>query len=281
GVPLISVLNLDRLNSRNDPMPDGIFDYIEGFTVISSHARIIFPVLEPFGWALDSLAFPWSPQELKDRYVYYPLYDTIKEIDKTYANLDRYIISGRAKGQSASEISLNAFNIPPGSVTVTAGGQLLTENVDYIIDYNLGTVRIINQGLLQSGVPINVQYENNAGFGIQQRNFLGLRLDYLAKNTARESLSLGASIVRLSERPYFSKTLYNEDPIRNTMYGLDFNYYTESQRITNWLNKLPFYNTNELSSVTAYREGASLKPGHPPQIGRKDAGMVFIDDFEF
>lgn len=280
GVPLISVLNLDRLNSRNDPMPDGIFDYIEGFTVISSQARIIFPVLEPFGRALDSLAFQGSPQDLKDRYVYYPLYDTIKEIAKTYANLDRYIISGRAKGQSASEISLNAFNIPPGSVTVTAGGQLLTENVDYIIDYNLGTVRIINQGLLQSGVPINVQYENNAGFGIQQRNFLGLRLDYLAKNTARESLSLGASIVRLSERPYFSKTLYNEDPIRNTMYGLDFNYYTESQRITNWLNKLPFYNTNELSSVTAYGEGAYLKPGHPPQIGRKDAGMVFIDDFE-
>lgn len=280
GVPLISVLNLDRLNTRNDPMPDGVFDYIEGFTVMSQQARIIFPVLEPFGRALDSLGFAGSAQDLKDRYVYYPLYDTIKEIAKTYANLDRYIIQGRAKGQSTSEISLNAFNIPQGSVTVTAGGQLLTENVDYTIDYNLGSVRIINQGILQSGVPINVQYENNAGFGIQQRNFLGVRLDFLAKNTARESLSLGASMVRLSERPYFTKTLYNEDPIRNTMYGLDFNYYTESQSITNWLNKLPFYNTSELSSVTAYGEGAYLKPGHPPQIGKKEAGMVFIDDFE-
>lgn len=280
GVPLISVLNLDRLNSRNDPMPDGVFDYIEGFTVISNQARIIFPVLEPFGRALDSLAFDGSPQDLKDRYVYYPLYDTIKEIAKTYANLDRYIISGRAKGQSASEISLNAFNVPQGSVTVTAGGQMLTENVDYIIDYNLGSVRIINEGILRSGVPVNVQYENNAGFGIQQRNFLGLRLDFLAKNSARESLSLGASLVRLSERPYFTKTLYNEDPIRNTMYGLDFNYYTEAPRITRLLNRLPFYTTNEMSTVTAYGEGAFLKPGHPPQIGKNESGMVFIDDFE-
>ncbi len=86
GVPLLSLLNLDRLNARNDPLPDGVFDYIEGFTVRSDQARIIFPLLEPFGRDLDSVAFAGAPQDLKDRYVYYPLYDTIKEIAKTYSN---------------------------------------------------------------------------------------------------------------------------------------------------------------------------------------------------
>ena len=280
GIPLITLLNLDRLNARSDPMPDGVFDYLENFTVISSQARIIFPLLEPFGRDLDSTAFAGASQDLKDKYIYYPLYDTIKEIAKTYSNLDRYIISGSAKGQSTSEISLNAFNVPPGSVTVTAGGQLLRENVDYTIDYNLGSVRIINEGILSAGLPIDVQYENNAGFGIQQRNFLGLRLDYIAKATARESLTLGASMVRLGERPFFTKTSYNEDPIKNTMYGVDFNYYTESPRLTRWLDKLPFYNTVESSSITAYGEGAVLKPGHPAQIGRGESGLIFIDDFE-
>lgn len=280
GVPLITILNLDRLNARNDPLPDGVFDYLEGFTVISSQARVIFPLLEPFGRDLDSAAFSGSSQAIKDQYVYYPLYDTIKEIAKTFANLDRYIISGYAKGQSTQEISLGAFNVPPGSVTVTSGGQVLRENVDYTIDYNLGSVRILNNAILNSGIPVQVQYENNAGFGIQQRNFLGLRLDYLAKQTARESLTIGASMVRLGERPFFTKTSYNEDPIRNTMYGADFSYNTQSPRLTRWLDKLPFYNTTEMSTITAYGEAALLKPGHAVQIGKGNSGLIFIDDFE-
>jgi cell surface protein SprA len=222
GVPLISLLNLDRLNARNDPLPDGVFDYIEGFTIQSQQARIIFPYLEPFGRDLEAVAFSTSSPDIKQKYIYYPLYDTIKEIAKTYANLDRYIISGYAKGQSTSEISLGAFNVPQGSVSVTAGGQVLVENQDYLVDYNLGTVKIINQAILNAGLPVNVQFENNAGYGMQQRNFMGLRLDYMAKQTAREQLSIGASLVRLGERPFFTKTSYNEDPIRNTMYGASY-----------------------------------------------------------
>ncbi|HEX6181464.1 MAG TPA: cell surface protein SprA, partial [Chitinophagaceae bacterium] len=279
GQPLIRVLNLDRLNTRSDPQPDGVFDYLEGLTVISSQARIIFPLLEPFGHDLDT-AFTGPNVPLREKYLFYPLYDTIKEVAKTYANLDRFIISGSAKGQSSSEISLGAFNVPPGSVTVSAGGQVLKENYDYSVDYNLGTVKIINQAIINSGVPVNVQYENNAGFGIQQRNYMGLRLDYIAKNTAKEQLSLGGTIVRLGERPFFTKTIYNEDPIRNTMYGVDFNYRSEFPRLTRWLDKLPFYTTNEMSTVNAYGEAAYLKPGHPPQIGEGNKGLIFIDDFE-
>ncbi len=280
GVPLISVLNLDRLNARNDPLPDGVFDYIEGFTVISQQARIIFPFLEPFGRDLEQQAFASSTPDIRQKYVYYPLYDTIKEIAKTYANLDRYIIQGSAKGNSSSEIQLGAFNVPQGSVSVTAGGQTLRENVDYSVDYNLGTVKILNQAILNSGLPVNVQFENNGGFGIQNRNFLGLRVDYMAKTTARESLQIGATMVRLAERPFFTKTGYNEDPIRNTMYGVDFNYRTEAPRLTHWLNKLPFYNSTEMSTITAYGEAAYLKPGHPKQIGEGRSGLIFIDDFE-
>ena len=280
GVPLITLMNLDRLNTRNDPLPDGVFDYLEGFTILSQQARIIFPFLEPFGRDLDSVAFQGSTPDIKAKYIYLPLYDTIKEIAKTYANLDRYIISGYAKGQSTSEISLGAFNVPQGSVSVSAGGQILTENVDYVVDYNLGTVKIINQAILNAGLPVNVQFENNAGYGIQQRNFMGLRLDYMAKQTARESLTIGASLVRLGERPFFTKTSYNEDPIRNTMYGVDFNYTTQAPRITRMLDKLPFYHTTEMSTVTAYGEAAYLKPGHPPQIGKGSSSQVFIDDFE-
>ncbi|HEY8388619.1 MAG TPA: cell surface protein SprA, partial [Parasegetibacter sp.] len=278
GVPLLTVLNLDRLNNQNDPQPDGVFDYVEGYTVLTQYSRIIFPLIEPFGRDLDSIAFANSPQDLKDKYVFYPLYDTIKSIAQTYANLNRYVMRGTAKsgGGSSSEISLNAFNVPPGSVTITAGGQLLKENIDYIIDYSLGTVRIINQSILNANIPVDVQFENNAGFGLQQRNYMGLRLDYLAS----DKLSIGASMVKLGERPFFTKMLYNEDPIRNTMYGVDFNYTSEFPRLTRWLDKLPLITTNAPSSISAYGEAAFLKPGHPPQIGKGSGGLIYIDDFE-
>ncbi len=223
GVPLITVLNLDRLNAHLDPQPDGVFDYVEGFTVVSSQARIIFPLLEPFGKDLDSLAFKNS-QSLASQYVFTQLYDTIKEVAKTFAAVDKYYLSGVAKGTASSDISLGAFNVPQGSVRVTAGGQILRENIDYTVDYTNGSVKVINPSIIQSGVPVHVAYENNASYGTQQQGFMGLRLDYVAKSTAAQSLSIGGTIERLNERPYFTKTNYGEDPIRNTLYGVDVNF---------------------------------------------------------
>lgn len=276
GKSLLRVLNLDRLNGRNDPLPDGEYDYVEGFTVLSQQGKIIFPVLEPFGRDLDTLAFAGQSQTIKDKYIFYQLYDSIKAIAQTYANVNRFVAQGSVKGSSTSEISLGAYNLSPGSVKVLAGGQQLVENSDFIIDYNLGTLRIINQAILSSGVPVNVQYENNATFGLQQRSFMGARIDYAMS----KQLAIGATFEKLSERPYFTKVNYGEDPINNAMYGLDFNYRSEWPGLTRALNKLPFYNSTAMSSINAYGELAVLKPGHAAQIGGGNEGAVYIDDFE-
>ncbi len=276
GQPILSLVNLDRLNNQNDPQPDGIFDFIEGFTVISSQSRIIFPVLEPFGHDLD---YVYASQPLRDKYLYYPLYDTIKAIAQTYANLNRFKITGRSKSSGSaggtSDYQLG-YNIPRGSVTVTANGQVLQENIDYEINYDLGTLRVTNQAVINSGIPVSINYENNQAFGFQQKNFLGLRLDYIAN----KKLTLGATVVRLGERPFFIKQSYGEDPIKNTMYGFDVDYRNNLPRLTKWLDKLPFYSTRAMSSITAYAEAAILDPGHAKQIGKKEEGQIYIDDFE-
>ncbi len=274
GQPIITLLNLDRLNNQNDPQPDGKFDYIEGYTVIPSMSRIIFPVLEPFGRDLE---YVYGTQAQRDKYIYYPLYDTIKAIAQTYANLNRFKITGRSRttAQGGGDYQLG-FNIPRGSVTVTANGQVLQENVDYEINYDLGTLRVINQSIINAGIPVDIQYENQATFGLQQKNFMGLRLDYLAN----KDFSIGGTIVRLGERPFFVKQGYGDDPVRNTMYGLDIDYRKDVPRVTKWLNKLPFYNSKTTSSITAYAEAAMLKPGHAKQIGKGSEGVIFIDDFE-
>ncbi|MDQ6756949.1 MAG: cell surface protein SprA, partial [Bacteroidota bacterium] len=211
--------------------------------------------------------------------MYYPLYDSIKAVAQQFPNLDRFILKGSAKTSSSSDISIG-YNIPQGSVKVTAGGQQLTENIDYTINYDLGTIKIINQAITNAGLPVQVNYENNASFGLQQKNYMALRLDYLAKNTARKQISFGATMVRLGERPFFTKVDYGEDPIKNTMYGVDMNYRQDIPRLTKFLNKLPFYKTTAASNINAYVEAAYLKPGHAPQIGKGSNGVVYIDNFE-
>lgn len=278
GTPILTLVNLDRLNNQNDPQPDGVFDFVQGYTVLPQYSRVIFPLLQPFGRDLAPKVF--TDTTLARDSLYYPLYDSIKVIaQQQFPNLDRFVIQGSAKTSASSDISIG-YNIPPGSVTVTAGGQRLAENIDYTINYDLGTIKVINQAIINAGLPVQVNFENNATFGLQQKSYMGLRLDYQAKNTAKEQLTIGGTIVRLSERPFFTKVDYGEDPIRNTMYGSDVNYHRDMPRLTKLLDKLPFYNTTAPSAINAYAEAAYLKPGHAPQIGKGSNGAVYIDDFE-
>jgi cell surface protein SprA len=280
GKSLIKILKLDRLNNRNDPQPDGVFDYVEGYTVLSNMGRIVFPLLEPFGKDLKDIAFTKNSsvdEALATKYAYTQLYDSIKAIAQTYANLNRFVMEGQVKGSSGgSEISLNAFNVPQGSVSVRAGGQILKEGLDYMVDYGSGTVRIINPGILSSNIPVDVSFENNLGFGFQERGFRALRIDYLAS----KNFNFGFSSSRLNERPFFTKTNFGSDPIKNSMYGFDFNYKKDLPGLTRLLDKLPFYSTKAKSSIMAYGEAAFLKPGHAQQIGKGGSGVVYLDDFE-
>ncbi len=274
GQPVISLVGLDRLNSNNDPQPDGQFDFIPNFTVLPQFSKIIFPILQPFGRDLANIIYNGNPPQGAQDTLFYTMYDSVQFYAQNTPQKDRFEIKGSYKGTSSNQVSLGAFNIPPGSVTVTSGGTTLKEGVDYQVDYSLGTVRILNQSILNSGIPVNVQYENNGSYGLQQRNFMGLRLDY----QVNQKLALGATFEKLAERPYYTKVQYGEDPINNAMIGFDANYNSDFPRMTKWLNSL--YPTTAGSTIQMHGEVAHLIPGHPAQIGKGTNGAVYIDDFE-
>jgi cell surface protein SprA len=283
GRPIIELVNLDRLNNQNDPQQDGVFDYIEGFTVISSQSRIVFPLLEPFGADLNYIFRGTDSNQLRQKYLFYPLYDSIRWVAQQSPQLNRFIMRGASRSAGTSnEISLGAFNVPQGSVNVTAGGNRLQENVDYVVDYNLGTVKIINQAIINSGIPVSVGFENNATFGNQNRNFMAVRLDYRLIERQTKQLTLGAAVMRLGERPFFTKMNYGDDPIRNTMIGGDINFRSDWRRLTKWLDALPFYSTKQVSNINVYGEAARIIPSTARQIRpeKGGGGLVYLDDFE-
>jgi len=276
GVPLIRVLGMDNLNTLLDPIPDGVFDFLDfaatqGGTIQASNGRIFFPVIEPFGAHIRKML---EDPDLGDKYAYDSLYTTTKDRARQFPERNRYIIEGFYKSSSGSEIALNAINVPQGSVSVTAGGVPLTENVDYTVDYTLGRVQIINEGILNSGAPIRISLESSTFFNIQPKTLLGAHIDHKIS----ENFNVGATIMNLSERPLTQKVNYGDEPISNTVWGLNTTYSTKSLFLTKALDLLPFYSTTTPSNITFNGEFAHLIPGHSRHIG--SAGTAYIDDFE-
>lgn len=273
GKPLIQIVDLDRLNPQLSPMPDGVFDFINGVTINAANGRIYFPVLEPFGSDLRK-RFQQGEQTIANKYVFEQLYDSTKIRAQQFPDKNRYKIKGTYKSSSSSEISLGAPNVPQGSVGVTAGGIKLTENIDYTVDYNLGRVKIINEGVLNSGTPIKVSLESNSLFSIQSKALFGTHLDYKISN----DFTLGGTILNLTERPITKKVNIGDEPISNTIWGLDGNYRTDAPFLTRLVDKIPFIETKAKSSISASGEFAQLVPGHSKAIGKN--GNSYIDDFE-
>nr|WP_262486821.1 cell surface protein SprA [Geofilum rubicundum] len=273
GEQYISIMELDKLNSQQEPYPDGTFDYVPGFTIIPAQGRIIFPILEPFGAHMENKLQNLDP-DIREKYVFTELYDSTLTIASQTAEKNKYRLQGSYKSAGGAEISLNAFNIPRGSVIVTAGGLKLTENVDYSVDYTSGSIRILNQGLLESGTPIQVALESQSLFNLQTKTLVGTHLDYRFS----EDFNIGGTIMHLRERPLTQKVNFGDEPIANTIWGLNASYFTESNLITSLIDKLPLVETKTPSSVAFEAEFAHLIPGHPSVINKE--GTSYIDDFE-
>ena len=275
----IQMTNLDNLNQQNDRKPDGYFDFLEGITIDPLNGRITFPLVEPFGSDLAKRFDPVTERNLINKYVYQPLYDSTKVIaQQLFAKLNRYQIRGTYQSQGGSEFQLNAINIPAGSVQVIAGTLPLQEGVDFTVDYNIGLVRILNQALLNSGQQIRIKMENNELFGLQQRSLTGSRFDYRVNN----KLNLGGTFMNLTEKPLTQKVNIGEEAISNTIWGLDVNYSSPSRWLTRMVDKIPFINTKEASSITFSGEYAQLVPGHPRALNFAGSrnGASYLDDFE-
>ncbi|NVJ88010.1 MAG: cell surface protein SprA [Flavobacteriaceae bacterium] len=273
NTPLIQLLDLDQLDQSQFRTPDGFFDYVEGLTVNSENGYVIFPHPEPFGSGLeDDLTSP-----LDQKFLFSELYLNTKiNIQNNFQNKDKYFLKGYFKSDNAAGIPIGAFNVPRGSVTVTAGGRQLVEGIDFVVDYLQGRVQIIDPGLRSSGVPINVTTENNAVFNQQRKTFMGIDVEHKFS----DKLTIGGTILNVLERPLTPKVNYGSDPINNTMFGFNLDYSTEVPFFTKLANKLPFVDTDVPSNLSVRADMAYLLPGTPRGLDVTGAATSYIDDFE-
>lgn len=269
-IPLLKVMNLDRLNSKNQLGSDGFFDFVEGYTVNAQNGRIFFPVIEPFGSYLRAKI---DDPRIADKYVFQELYDSTLTVARQLAEKDKFRLQGEYRASSANEIRLGSMNVPRGSVRVTAGGQTLVENSDYSVDYTMGVVTILNQSIIDAGTPISVNLESNTTYSMQRKTMLGLNFTY----DFSTDFQVGGTIMHLSEKPMTTKVAMGDEPISNTLWGLNASWKRESQWLTNMVDKLPFVEATAPSNINLGVEFAQLIPGHS---GGLQDNSSYIDDFE-
>ena len=287
--PLIRLFHLDRLNLNNDPQVDGdgFFDFVPNITVIPRTGKIIFTKVEPFGqYLFDVLDDPNAPGDYdaetynnlnQEKYVYDKLYKTTKTQALEESEKDKFQIKGRYKGNAGGGgIPIGAFNVPRGSVTVSANGQILVEGVDYTVDYTLGRVNILNESLLASNTPIDISVENNAVFGQQTKRFMGVDVQH----QFNDNFVIGGTFLNLRERPITQKANFDSEPINNTIFGFNGNYSTEVPALTRAVNKLPNVDTDVPSTLSVRGEFAYLLPGSPKGTDFQGEATSYIDDFE-
>lgn len=270
--PIIRVLGADRLDNNNKAHSNGYFDYVEGYTI--SNGRVFIPKVEPFGsYMRDYLVKRGVAADKAEKYAFTELYDSTKTVAKQIAEKNKYQIVGQFKGSAANVISLDAYNVPQGSVVVTAGGITLKEGTDYSVDYSAGEVTILNQSIIDAGTAVNVSLESNTDFGQTRKTMFGLNWEYdFTKN-----FQLSGTIQHLSEQALTTKVSMGSEPLKNTIWGINLNWRKESQWLTNVLDKIPFLHITQPSQISFTGEFAQLIAG---EAGGTQDNASYIDDFE-
>lgn len=270
--PIIRLLGADRLDNNNHVHANGYFDFIDGYTV--QNGRVIFPVAEPFGSAMNNaLKEKGLPADIAEKYTFQALYDSTKTNAKQIAEKNKYQLVGQFKGTSANVISLGAYNVPPGSVVVTAGGVTLKEGSDYSVDYSAGEVTILNQSIIDAGTSVNVSLESQSDYSQMRKTMLGVNWEYdFSKN-----FQLSGTLQHLSEQALTTKVAMGSEPLNNTLWGINLNWKKESQWLTNMLNKVPFLHVSQPSNISFTGEFAQLIAGQ--SSGTQD-NASYLDDFE-
>ena len=272
NTPIIRVLGADRLDNNNKAHSNGYYDYVEGYTV--SNGRVFVPKVEPFGsYMRDYLVKNGVAADAAEKYAFTELYDSTKTVARQIAEKNKYLMVGQFKGSSASVISLDAYNVPQGSVVVTAGGVTLTEGTDYSVDYNAGEVTILNQSIIDAGTSVNVSLESNTDYAQTRKTMFGVNWEYdFSKN-----FQMSGTLQHLSEQALTTKVSMGSEPLKNTLWGVNLNWKKESQWLTNVLDKIPFLHLTQPSQISFTSEFAQLLAG---EAGGTQDNASYIDDFE-
>ena len=279
GINLLKAFGFDRFAEDGSPGSDNKFDFSDQ-TINPSRGEIIFPFLKPFSKETLKKIFPDKNDEFINSIAYDDIYDTNQVAARNNtAKASKFKISAKLTSDAQATYNLG-FNVAEGSVQVYLNDRRLVEGVDYRVDYILGQLTILNRDALLPGANLRIRYETNDLFSFASKTILGARGDLdLGENT-----KFGFTFMNYAQQTLSDKVRLGEEPISNTMFGVDLSTRFNSRRISEFFNIFPGYQAKQDASFSLRGESAFIiadpKTRKSTIVGDNRESVVYLDDFE-
>jgi hypothetical protein len=271
----VNLLHLFHIDGTGTQGSQNTFYYNENVDVDPARGEIIFPFVKPFVDAFNqggALAVP-------DSFAYESIYDTNNSDYYTSDIHNRFMISGSYTSSSSSRINLG-FNLVQGSVKVLLNGSPLTADQGYTVDYITGDLTIKDPSALVTGANVQIQYETNDLVSIASKSLTGLEGDLKVS----DQTSFGFTVMNYNIQSPNDKVQVGEEPMSNTILGIDGQTSVDLPFLTKALDALPLIQTAAPSKLSLHGEGAYMLPTPntrtSPIPDDNGQGVAYIDDFE-
>jgi hypothetical protein len=238
---------------------------------------IVFPTLEPFarpppvpteGLSAEQAAMILGPDANRS------IYEAVDPVVRRGAGRFRLNFRYRVEMEGLlSSFNLGAFGIRPGTERITVDDRLLVRGVDYVLDYDIGLVTLLDPQATLGSRPdaeLRATWEQQSQFEVAPTTVMGLH--------ARSPLSQygDVSLVGLyqSEQPLVRRPQLGMAPRAVMMGGLSGRMAFQADWLVRALEALPLLSVDSVAQLHITGELAMSAP----EPNRK--GATYLDDFE-
>jgi cell surface protein SprA len=193
----------------------------------------------------------------------------------TVGKLRSSFMSIRDAGSSYSVNSGNCIDIAPGSETLKIKSDKLVANVDYSVNYELGQIELLSEKALNPNNEIEVTYECEPLFQIDNKLLLGGRAEYPIKSLSDKSL-FGLTALYKSQSTTQEQPRFGGEPYSSVLLGANLTLQDSARWMDRFTNALPFIDTKARSQWTV--EGEVAASYHNANTSANKTAL--LDDFE-
>jgi hypothetical protein len=238
---------------------------------------IVFPTLRPFAEPPPVPSLNLTAAETKEILgsdANEKIYEAVDPVERENAGLYRLTIPYRIRSEGViSSFSLGALGIRDGSERIRFGERLLTQGEDYVIDYDIGQVTLLNPEGLFSAQPdarIQASWEQKALFQIAPTSIFGFNARYsLGDRGAVHLLGLYQKAQTLQNRPQLGM-----EPSSVFLGGVNADLAFGAGWLDRFAEGLPGAGAADTASIRVSGELALSLPNPNTQ------GDVYLDDFD-
>jgi hypothetical protein len=270
---------LDRVDENGAQVEEGDKKIDDNpFLINRAEGILIFPSLQPFdpvkGSRFENDPNNSAKEGLADtnRVRIYNINDQTERVQRTKFEI---IVTSKS---TKSTFDLG-FNVLEASEEVLLNGSPLKRNEDYLIDYFTGQITLISSRAKRSSSNIEIKYEKATIFQLDKKTILGGRAEY----RFWEDSFLGFTALYMNKSTLDQRVRVGQEPFRNLVWDLNTALKFKPRFLTQFVDALPFIETNEPSSFNVEAEFAQVLP-NPNTMDNEGTGDVngvaFIDDFE-